>query len=132
MMWTWVQVSGTLLDPTGKELAQGYSGAGAGKNNPYMQDQADVGPIPAGDYLIATPEDSPKHGPFAMPLVPGPNNEMYARSEFLIHGDSLEHPGCASEGCIILARPVREAIWASGNHQLQVISGLPDANLDEE
>src|SRR5271166_2360828 len=114
-MWTWLQALGQMLDPTGKLLAMGYSGAGVGKNNPYLQTEHDVGPIPCGDYLITTPVNSPTHGPFAMPLVPGPNNVMFGRSAFLIHGDSLEHPGAASEGCIILPRVAREAIWASGN-----------------
>jgi hypothetical protein len=37
-----------------------------------------------------------------------------------MHGDSKEHPGCASQGCIILPRPVREQVWHSGDRELEV------------
>ena len=39
-----------------------------------------------------------------------------------MHGDSIEHPGAASEGCIIVARPIREQVWESGDRKLQVIA----------
>ena len=123
MAWTYKQLSGWLLDKSGKLVGIGYSGSPAGKNNPSMQEVSCVGPIPCGLYTIEQPINSPTHGPFAMPLVPDPINEMYGRSAFLIHGDSLEHPGVASEGCIILNRTFREAIWSSGDHRLAVISG---------
>jgi len=35
---------------------------------------------------------------------------------------SIEHPGAASEGCIIVARPIREQVWESGDRKLQVIA----------
>ena len=50
-----------------------------------------------------------------MPLIPSPTNEMFGRSEFLIHGDSLEHPGAASEGCIILPRFTVAYMGVSGS-----------------
>jgi hypothetical protein len=121
-MWTYLQKSGEMLDPTGKLLTTGYSGFGLGKNEPQMEILHDVGPIPAGTYTILPPADSPTHGPFAMHLEPDPGNDMFDRSGFLIHGDSKEHPGLASQGCIILGRPFREAIWASGDHELQVMA----------
>jgi hypothetical protein len=65
-----------------------------------------------------------------MRLEPNQQNEMYGRAGFLIHGDSLEHPGTASLGCIVLGRLYREAIWASGDHQLQVISGMEGDNSE--
>lgn len=37
---------------------------------------------------------------------------------FAMPGDSIEHPGAASEGCIITPRDVREKVWVSGNHHL--------------
>lgn len=120
-MWTYDQASGTLTTPDGSPLCQGYSGAGEGKNNPAMQNVHDVGPIPQGTYWIEAPFNSPAHGPFAMPLNPSPSNEMFGRSGFLMHGDSLEHPGCASEGCIIMPPEVRHTVYSSGDLQLKVV-----------
>jgi hypothetical protein len=104
-----------------KLVAHGYSGAGDGKNNPAKQEVQCVGPIPVGTYTIEAPIDTKTHGPYAMHLTPDPKNEMFGRSAFMIHGDSVVHPGTASEGCIILPRAVREQIWASGDRTLEVI-----------
>ena len=126
-MWTYSQINGELLDPTGKILAAGYSGMGLYKNDPTAENVHSEGPIPCGKYTINPPESTVEHGPYVLPLTPDEGNEMFGRAGFLIHGDSLEHPGAASEGCIIMPRAVREAIWQSGNHELQVISGLDNA-----
>jgi hypothetical protein len=56
-----------------------------------------------------------------MHLTPDLSNAMFGRSEFLCHGDSIEHPGAASEGCIITPRVVRHLLWSSGDHELTVI-----------
>ncbi|MPW09303.1 hypothetical protein GCT19_27215 [Paraburkholderia sp. CNPSo 3155] len=47
MTWTHSQSSGTL-SRDGSLVARGYSGHGAGKNNPVMQAVRSVGPIPEG------------------------------------------------------------------------------------
>lgn len=120
-MWTYQQSTGNLTNAAGQLVGTGYSGSPAGKNDPTQQCLPDVGPIPRGNYSIGTPEDTMAHGPYAMPLTPDPTNSMCGRSGFLIHGDSIEHPGAASEGCIILARNFRTQIWTSGDHQIQVI-----------
>ena len=120
-MHTYIQLSGQWLDPTGKLLATGYSGLGLGKNQPGYEMVRGTGPIPQGVYHIEAPINSPTHGPFAMPLEADESNEMFGRSGFMIHGDNTTHT--ASEGCIILPREAREAIWASGDHSLQVING---------
>jgi len=122
--WTYVQESGVMIDPMGKLLAKGYSGLGLAKNDPAAQHVPNMGPIPCGKYTIEAPIDSPSHGPYAMHLVPDPENEMFGRSAFMIHGDSLHAPGSASEGCIIMPRAAREAIWQSGDHRLEVIGQL--------
>jgi len=88
----------------------GYSGFNGAKNNPGMESVHDVGPIPRGTYEIGAPFDSPEHGPLAMPLTPCPGTDTFGRSGFLMHGDSLEHPGEASHGCIIMPRDVREHV----------------------
>jgi hypothetical protein len=130
-MWTYVQKTGELLRD-GMHVATGYSGyddprtGQNGKNNPEAQNLEDIGPIPVGRYAMGTPYDSRKHGPFVLPLTPDPANEMFGRSELLIHGDSKEHPGAASQGCIIMGLDVRKQMAASGDKVLQVISGVAE------
>ena len=124
-MWIYEQSSGKLSSTESGYLGTGYSGYGFGKNDPRSQALADIGPIPCGVYAIGAPFDSIEHGPFAMPLSPDAANQMFGRSGFLMHGDSLEHPGCASKGCIIMPRDAREAVWASGDRELQVYAGIP-------
>lgn len=122
-MWTYRQSTGELLSPCGDVAATGYSGFGEGKNNSALESIPDVGPIPRGEYQIGPPYDSDHHGPFVMSLTPQPANEMFGRSAFLMHGDSIEHPGQASRGCTIMPRPIRERVWSSGDHRLQVAEG---------
>lgn len=118
-MWIWKQKTGILLHD--EEVAgSGYSGTGLGKNNPSWQHIKNTGPIPQGLYNVGAASDTPTHGPHVLPLYPSPENNMFGRSEFLIHGDSKEHPGTASRGCIILPRFVRELISESGDLQLTV------------
>lgn len=120
-MWTYSQRTGILLHDN-VMIGTGYSGFGVGKNNPIMQDVHNVGPIPQGRYSIGQPEDleGGPHGPFVLPLTPDPTNEMFGRSGFLIHGDSEAHPGQASQGCVIMSRPVRDAIQKWGDSELEV------------
>lgn len=119
-------ISGRWTSPEGQTVGFGYSGSPEGKNDPTKQDIPFVGPIPIGRYTIEQPRDTVTHGPYALPLVPDPSNQMFGRDSFLIHGDSKSVPGSASEGCIILARDVREFIWKSCDLQLEVVSGLPE------
>jgi hypothetical protein len=124
-VWTYVQKTGELLRD-GLHLAVGYSGFEAGKNNPELARVEEVGPIPVGKYIIGTPHDTLTHGPFVLPLTPDPANEMFGRSAFLMHGDSVVDPGMASRGCIIMSRAVRKEVAASGDKVLQVISGVAE------
>jgi hypothetical protein len=123
-MWTYKQSTGEMAH-NGTPVATGYSGGYNGqtkyKNAPQFEDVPDLGPLPRGSYTIGPPQNNPKLGPFAMPLTPAPTNEMFGRSAFFIHGDSLISPGNASEGCIIMPRAVREQIHASGDNQLTVV-----------
>lgn len=126
MAWVYEQSTGIILRPDWKTiLTKGYSGGNLGKNpegknNPQMQDRPGIGPLPRGKYTIGAPEMHPKLGPFALPLMPDPANEMFGRAGFFIHGDSIKHPGCASEGCIILPRWAREVIW-NGDRAIEVV-----------
>jgi len=119
-MWQYEQESG-ILSHNGADVAVGYSGAGNGKNNPSMQDVQKIGPIPRGKYTIGEPCDTQTHGPYVLRLTPDADNNMCGRSGFLIHGDSKEHPGTASQGCIIVGRHIREQIWESDDNQLVVM-----------
>ena len=120
-MWTYQQATGALHSAAGECVAHGYSRSPEGKNDPAKQSLANVGPVPRGGYSIGAPFDSETHGPYCLRLDPDAANEMFGRSGFLMHGDSVAHPGAASEGCIILPRPVRELVWASDDHRLEVV-----------
>jgi hypothetical protein len=120
-MWTYLQETGALEDPEGEDLAIGYSGFGEGKNNGDAEYIPDVGPIPRGTYFIRGAFTSPDLGPVALPLVPAASNQMFGRSGFFIHGDSLIDPGTASKGCIVLNRKAREALDASNDKLLEVV-----------
>lgn len=120
MAWTYEQSTGRILQD-GVRVAIGYSGAGECKNDPASQDVHNAGPIPRGHYSIGAPCDTMTHGPYVLRLTPDAANDMCGRAGFLIHGDSVVHPGTASEGCIILGRAIREKIWDSGDHDLEVV-----------
>lgn len=120
MTWKWDQSAGQL-SRNGEVIATGYSGRGRGKNSPSMQAAVGVGPIPAGKWAITERYDSANVGPYALRLVPKAETQTFGRSEFRIHGDSIRSPGNASHGCIILPRPIRQRIWTSGDHDLEVV-----------
>ncbi len=123
--WTYAQKTGELQQ-NGESVATGYSGTGAGKNNPDMENVPNAGPIPRGDWTIAgPPADSKDHGPYVLKLNPAQETDTHGRSGFLMHGDSREHPGSASHGCVILPRAVREEVWKSGDRDLQVVTEIP-------
>jgi hypothetical protein len=119
-MWQFRQSTGELQH-NGQHVATGYSGHGAGKNNPAMQGVCGVGPIPRGRWTISGPPvDTQAHGPYVLRLVPAPGTRTLGRSGFLMHGDSLSDPGTASRGCIIVSCGVRERVWESGDRELLV------------
>src|SRR5262245_57076034 len=121
MGWIWKQTAGELWHGDAF-IARGYSGYESGKNNPAWQHEPNVGPIPQGTWSIGAPRQTQTHGPYVLPLTPEQETDTFGRSAFLIHGDSVAHPGTASRGCIILPRPVRETIWLSGEHVIAVIA----------
>jgi len=126
MNWQFQQSTGNIYDPDGHLVATGYAGGNLGlhpegKNNPAMQQLHLIGPLPRGLYTMGTPVAQSRLGPFAIPLIPDPANEMFGRGDFYIHGDRIGAPGCASDGCIIMPRQVRNLIWASSVHTLEVV-----------
>jgi hypothetical protein len=119
-MWQFMQTSGNFMHD-GVLVAQGYSGHGAGMNNPRMQSIEDIGVLPRGIYTIGDPKDPPDFlGPLAMPLTPDPTNQMFGRGSFFIHGDNAQMNHTASDGCIILAHDIRQMIADSTDRQLTV------------
>ena len=111
-----------MLRPDGTILCEGYSGRGNFKNDPDSESLHNRGPIPEGRYFIGDPVDTLTHGPYVLPLTPAPDNLMFGRDGFLIHGDSITDLGNASEGCIILAHQYRVAISISGDYDLCVVA----------
>jgi hypothetical protein len=121
--WIYEQATGKMVYPDGRTLAQGYSGHGAGLNNPAMEAVAGEGPIPAGHWSIdPTPLSHTACGPLALALTPD-GFDPHGRSLFRIHGDTAAMDHTASDGCIILPRPVRQAIIDSGVTRLVVVRG---------
>lgn len=126
MTWTYEIVSGRLYSDAGELVGVGYSGAPGHKNDPTAVMLKDEGPIPPGMYTINAPIDTADHGPYVMALTPDAANAMYGRDGFLLHGDNVHQPGTASEGCVIMARSVREDVWASMDHNLNVVTQLEE------
>lgn len=127
MSWIWKQKPGELWHNDALEV-RGYAGGNCGKNpegknNPDMQNVPRVGPLPQGKYRFGPPVAQSHLGPFAIPLLPDAANEMFGRSDFFVHGDTIGAPGCASEGCIIIPRAFRNILASSPDQELEVVSG---------
>jgi hypothetical protein len=120
-MWIYSQTTGNVVAPDGLLKGQGYSGNGASLDNPAAESIVGHGPIPQGKWTIGKFETYPILGEVVAPLTPCPGNDMDGREgEFFIHGDNVLMNHTASDGCIVLSRPLREAIAASGDTALLV------------
>lgn len=123
VMMTWVyDVKKKTFKHNGEfKFSALYAGAPGYKNDPQYEGMQDKGPLPRGRYKITgTPFRHPKAGAYTLRLTPYPGNEMFGRAGFLIHGDSIKHPGTASNGCIVLAPGYRHQIFESGDRELLV------------
>jgi Protein of unknown function (DUF2778) len=119
MPWQYSQSSGQL-SLNDQKVEVGYSGSGQGRNNPAMEMVSNVGPLPRGRYAIGAAYTHATKGPVVMSLTPV-GHSAHGRSHFLIHGDSRQHPGEASQGCIVLSRTARNRVATSGDTQLTVV-----------
>ena len=125
-MWVYHQKSGKLVN-TGVLIATGYSGQPGFKNGPTKQGVVAKGPIPRGKWKMTGVRLShPKLGPYVITLLADDvkfddTHDETSRSAFRIHGDSVKNPGTASHGCIILPRAIRELMWKSKDHNLEVV-----------
>jgi hypothetical protein len=121
-MYNYHQSSGRL-DKNGAQVLICYAGHGAGLNNPALQDQHDIGPLPQGRYKMTALIDSPHTGAATIILDPDPANQMFGRSGFRIHGDNSAANHTASDGCIIAGHSAdRVTIWSSNDRDLQVFA----------
>jgi hypothetical protein len=122
MPFTYQQTTGRF-SRDGTLIGIGYSGHGAGLNNPQMEAVHGVGPIPAGPWTIGPAHADGALGPIAMNLDPVAPFDAHGRTLFRIHGDNdlLNHT--ASDGCIVLGpayrRQIAEAV-AGGDNDLTV------------
>ncbi len=126
MPWVYESSTGKMFDPAGNFVSRGYAGGNEGKNpeginNPAMQCVKNIGPLPVGFYTFGAPVLKSHLGPFAIPLIPDTTNKMCGRGDFYCHGDTTPS-GNASEGCIIMPRAIRNAMWASPDHRIQVVA----------
>lgn len=121
MTWLYA-ITSTEMSEDGIVAGKGYSGHGIYKNDPSATDKPDLGPLPIGNYTIGPPFTHPTKGPLVMRLSPEPENVMYGRCGFLIHGDSIKDPGNASNGCIILSHSIRQQMADSDDNDLTVIA----------
>lgn len=118
-MWTYNSANGNLSH-NGELVGTGYSGNGLGLNNPSLEADPDVGPIPRGMYTIGDFFTDPEKGPLVARLTPQPGTNEFGRSGFELHGDNAELNHSASKGCIVMGRPIRQAIANSGDIELIV------------
>ncbi len=131
LCWLFLQSTGTLVhlnaDGTFDYVASGYSGIGAGLNNPDMQNVDSIGSLPQGFYTIQPQQNNTTYGPHphqlpaSMRLTPNPGNQMYGRAGFLIHGPHANDHQNSSNGCPIFAKKDRDQIGGSGDNCLQVL-----------
>jgi len=124
-MWQFEITTGKMHEPSGAVVDIGYAGGNQGRNpegvnNPADESLKDIGPLPEGTYTFGEPVEHSKLGPFAIPLIPDPSNDMHGRGDFYCHGDTASLDHSASEGCIIMSRKTRDAMWSSDDHTIQV------------
>lgn len=119
-MLIYEQKAAILTFPDGTKFS-GYAGRDAGKNNPDMQNVKGIGPLPIGKYYgTELHEDDPVVGKYAIVLTPDPSNQMFGRNSFFLHGDSIDHPGEASHGCIVMPKAARLKFWEGDDHTILV------------
>ena len=125
-MWTFNSSSGELFAPSMDKVETGYAGGNLGKNpeginNKAYQYTSLIGPLPVGWYTFGPSVEGTHLGPLAIPLHPDSDNDMQGRCDFYCHADTIGHPRCASEGCIVMSRATRSLIDQCSDKRLQVI-----------
>jgi hypothetical protein len=121
MAWTYQQDTGDLFDPDGSLVGVGYSG-----HPPYVNDHSAEGlvahgPLPCGRYEIGEAHEDGHLGPVVMRLTPVPPFDALGRTLIDCHGDNDQQNHTASDGCLILARFLRELLAASADRIIDVV-----------
>jgi len=80
-----------------------------GKLNPEHQALHNIGPIPAGDWVVGEWHDHPTLGPMVATLTPCKGTDALGRDGFYMHGPDRDPVfyGQESRGCVVTPRPVR-------------------------
>jgi Protein of unknown function (DUF2778) len=125
-MWMFNSSTGDFFSPANVKVETGYAGGNLGRNPEGINNKAYqytklIGPLPMGWYTFGTAVNGTHLGPLAIPLTPDPSNVMMGRSGFYLHADTIGHPRCASEGCIVMSRATRTLVDQSSDKRLQVI-----------
>lgn len=126
LYWQYSQSTGQLTyvnNQTGAttSVGTGYSGYGAGLNNPNMQHVPYTGPIPQGAYNIGPAYNHANLGPVTMNLDPSAGTNTFGRNAFRIHGDNPCGCQSASQGCIVFPRNIRHQMSGNGDRELRVV-----------
>jgi hypothetical protein len=130
LYWEYSQSNGQLTYVNNESGARtpvgtGYSGHGAGLNNPAMQNEPNVGPIPQGTWTIGPQQNNVTNTgmqlPASMRLTPNPGTNTFNRGGFIIHGDNPARNRTASQGCPVFDHPTRNQIGRSGDTELRVV-----------
>lgn len=119
------QQSTGRISHDGVDLGIGYAGNGEWLNEPWAQNIKKHGPLPQGYYTIGPPHVHDHLGPITMALTPDPENEMYGRRDFFMHGVHENDHQDSSDGCIAANKVIRNTVGAqvlAGNNRLQVIA----------
>lgn len=120
MPWIYRQASHQLWHDDVLQTTQGYAGKASCKNRPECQSLVNQGPLPRGVYTVLAPRNHAQTGFYSMPLRPAAGNLMFGRGGFMIHGPSHDRPSDSSTGCLVLPLRMRQVIWSSGDHHLEV------------
>lgn len=124
MNWKFSQLNGKIWDSHSwnpdNYIGQGYAGRDAGKNNPSMEGVKGIGPLPHGLWKpVEFFALHPTVGKNAVRVEPADQETLdrvkaYGRDpfSFFMHGDSSEHPGLASHGCMVEGPAIRLKFWA--------------------
>ncbi len=119
MNWKFESGTGKIWGSTNNYLGIGYAGQGAGKCNPEMENVKGIGPLPHGLWKpVQFFAVHPTVGKDAVRVDPADQETLdrvkkYGRDpmSFFMHGDSIEHPGLASHGCMVEQHDIRIKFW---------------------
>lgn len=97
-----------------------YTGRPGFKDDSAYECVKNKGPLPRGTYTIGPAFYHKRTKAWTIRLTPYIENQMCGRDGFMIHGESVSHPGEASNGCIILDMSYRKIIADSRDKILVV------------